>query len=119
MYLETIYVLTKKSAHVRSIDVCEYMGYSKPSISRAMGLLKASDHIHIDNDGYITLTESGKAVAERIYERHTLLTRMLVRLGVSEETAAEDACRMEHILSEETFSAIKKHLDDMAETSEA
>ncbi len=119
MYLESIYVLTKKSAHVRSIDVCEYMGYSKPSISRAMGLLKASDHIHIDNDGYITLTESGKAVAERIYERHTLLTRMLVRLGVSEETAAEDACRMEHILSEETFSAIKKHLDDMAETSEA
>ena len=119
MYLESIYVLTKKSAHVRSIDVCEYMGYSKPSISRAMGLLKASDHIHIDNDGYITLTESGKAVAKRIYERHTLLTRMLVRLGVSEETAAEDACRMEHILSEETFSAIKKHLDDMAETSEA
>ena len=119
MYLESIYVLTKKSAHVRSIDVCEYMGYSKPSISRAMGLLKASDHIHIDNDGYITLTESGKAVAERIYERHTLLTRMLVRLGVSEETAAEDACRMEHILSEETFSAIKKHLDAMAETSEA
>ena len=119
MYLESIYVLTKKSAHVRSIDVCEYMGYSKPSISRAMGLLKASDHIHIDNDGYITLTESGKAVAERIYERHTLLTRMLVRLGVSEETAAEDACRMEHILREETFSAIKKHLDDMAETSEA
>ncbi|MBE6614891.1 MAG: metal-dependent transcriptional regulator [Ruminococcaceae bacterium] len=119
MYLESIYVLTKKSAHVRSIDVCEYMGYSKPSISRAMGLLKASDHIHIDNDGYITLTESGKAVAERIYERHTLLTRMLVRLGVSEETAAEDACRMEHILSEETFSAIKKHLEDMAETSEA
>ena len=119
MYLETILLLTQQKGSVRSIDVCEYMGYSKPSISRAMGLLKASDHIHIDNDGYITLTESGKAVAERIYERHTLLTRMLVRLGVSEETAAEDACRMEHILSEETFSAIKKHLDDMAETSEA
>ena len=119
MYLESIYVLLKKNGNVRSVDIAEYMGYSKPSISRAMGLLKASDHIHIDNDGYITLTESGKAVAERIYERHTLLTRMLVRLGVSEETAAEDACRMEHILSEETFSAIKKHLDDMAETSEA
>ena len=113
MYLESIYVLTKNSAHVRSIDICEYMGYSKPSISRAMGLLKASDHIHIDNDGYITLTESGKAVAERIYERHTLLTRMLVQLGVSEKTAAEDACKMEHILSEEAFAAIKNHLDQL------
>jgi Mn-dependent DtxR family transcriptional regulator len=119
MYLESIYVLTRRSAHVRSIDVCEYMGYSKPSISRAMGLLKASDHIHIDNDGYITLTESGKAVAERIYERHTLLTRLFLRLGVSEKTAAEDACKMEHILSEETFEAIKRHLDGMAENSEA
>lgn len=115
MYLESIYVLTKKSAHVRSIDVCEYMGYSKPSISRAMGLLKASDHIHIDSDGYITLTESGKAVAERIYERHTLLSKLLVRLGVSAETAAEDACKMEHILSDETFGAIKRHLEDFRE----
>ena len=119
MYLESIYVLTRRSAHVRSIDVCEYMGYSKPSISRAMGLLKASDHIHIDNDGYITLTESGKAVAERIYERHTLLTRLFLRLGVSEKTAAEDACKMEHILSEETVEAIKRHLDGMAENSKA
>ncbi|MBR4961757.1 MAG: metal-dependent transcriptional regulator [Clostridia bacterium] len=119
MYLESIYVLTGKSAHVRSIDVCEYMGYSKPSISRAMGLLKASNHIHIDGDGYITLTESGKAVAERIYERHTLLTRLLMRLGVSEKTAAEDACKMEHILSEETFDAIKRHLGDMAEDEAA
>ena len=116
MYLESIYVLTKNSAHVRSIDICEYMGYSKPSISRAMGLLKASDHIHIDNDGYITLTESGKAVAERIYERHTLLTRMLVQLGVSEKTAAEDACKMEHILSDEAFDAIKNHLDQLQNT---
>ncbi len=117
MYLETIYVLSGKYAHVRSIDISEYMGYSKPSISRAMGLLKASDHIRIDHEGYITLTDTGRAVAERIYERHTLLTRMLVNLGVSEETAAEDACKMEHILSEETFAAIKKHLDDMTDES--
>jgi len=111
MYLESIYVLTKKHGHVRSIDICEYMGYSKPSISRAMGLLKASEHILVDKDGYITLTESGRAVAERIYERHTLLSRMLVKLGVSEETATEDACKMEHILSDETFEAIKRHMD--------
>lgn len=116
MYLETIYILSGKHAHVRSIDVCEYMGYSKPSISRAMGLLRASEHITMDDEGYITLTEAGRAVAERIYERHTLLTRMLVNLGVSEETAAEDACKMEHILSDETFAAIKKHLDDFGQT---
>ena len=109
MYLESIYVLTRRSAHVRSIDVCEYMGYSKPSISRAMGLLKASDHIRIDNDGYITLTESGKAVAERIYERHTLLTELLVKMGVSQETAAADACRLEHAISDESFQAIKRY----------
>ena len=113
MYLESIYVLQNQKGHVRSIDISEYMGYSKPSISRAMGLLKASEHILVDKDGYITLTESGRAVAERIYERHTLLSRMLVKLGVSEETAAEDACKMEHILSDETFEAIKRHMDEL------
>lgn len=111
MYLEAIYVLTKKYNHVRSVDVSEYMGYSKPSVSRAMGLLKASEHITIDKDGFITLTDAGKMAAERIYERHTLLTRCLTALGVSAETAAEDACRMEHILSDETIDAIRKHMD--------
>lgn len=111
MYLESIYVLIKKHGRVRSIDVSEYMGYSKPSVSRAMGLLKASEHILIDKDGCITLTASGQAAAERIYERHTLLSRLLVNLGVSEEVAAEDACKMEHILSDETFEAIKRHMD--------
>lgn len=110
MYLETIYVLTKEHGHVRSIDICEYMGYSKPSISRAVGLLKQSGHILVDKDGYITLTPSGLAIAEGIYERHTLLSRMLMGLGVSAETAAEDACKMEHILSDETFAAIKQHM---------
>ena len=119
MYLESIYVLLRRNPHVRAIDVGEYMGYSKPSVSRAMGLLKSGGYVSVDENGYISLLPAGQEVAEKIYERHTLLTRMLVRLGVSEETAAEDACRMEHILSEETFSAIKKHLDDMAETSEA
>ena len=111
MYLEAIYVLTKKYNHVRSVDVSEYMGYSKPSVSRAMGLLKASEHITIDKDGFIALTDAGKTAAERIYERHTLLTRCLTALGVSAETAAEDACRMEHILSDETIDAIRKHMD--------
>jgi len=114
MYLETIYILSKNHSHVRSVDVSEYMGYSKPSISRAMSLLKASEHILIDEDGYITLTESGCRVAERIYERHTLLTRLLINLGVSETTASEDACKMEHILSDETFDAIKAHFDQLA-----
>ncbi len=114
MYLEAIYVLTRTQAHVRSIDVSTHMGYKKPSVSRAMGLLKASGHIVVDGDGYITLTETGRETAERIYERHTILTRMLMDLGVSKETAAEDACKMEHILSEETFGAIKRHIDRFA-----
>ena len=115
MYLESIYILSRTHSHVRSIDICEYMGYSKPSISRAMSLLKASNHILIDDDGFITLTESGKKVAERIYERHTLLTRMLMYLGVGEATASEDACKMEHILSDETFEAIKARFGGLAE----
>ena len=110
MYLETIYILTKKSNTVRSIDVCEYMGFSKPSVSRAVSLLKEGGYVHMDATGYLTLTESGKEVAERIYERHQILTKFLTNLGVSEEIASEDACKMEHYLSNESFAAIKNSL---------
>lgn len=109
MYLETILVLTSQSPHVRAIDVGEYMGYSKPSVSRAMGLLKSGGYIKVDENGYITLLEPGREVAEKIYERHTLLTQFLTRLGVSPEVAAQDACRMEHVISGESFAAIKRH----------
>ena len=111
MYLETIHVLMKKNGHVRSVDIAEYMGYSQPSVSRAVGLLKAGEYINVDADGSITLTESGLEVARKIYERHTLLSSLLVRLGVSPETASEDACKMEHAISDETFEAIKRHLE--------
>ena len=108
MYLETIYILTSKRSDVRSIDVCEYMGYSKPSVSRAVNLLKKGGFLNVDKDGYLTLTDEGREVAEKMYERHRFLTGLLVRLGVDEETASEDACRIEHDLSEESFEAIKK-----------
>lgn len=109
MYLETIYVLSQKIGSVRSLDVAEYMNYSKPSISRAMGLLKNGNYILIDAGGYITLTESGLEIAKKIYERHTVITRLLMMLGVDEETAAEDACKIEHDISEKSFEAIKNH----------
>ena len=109
MYLETIYVLSKKNGQVRSIDISEHMGYSKPSVSRAMGLLKEGGYITIDKEGFITLTGAGLEVAEKIYERHTILSNLLVALGVSPETAAEDACRIEHAISDESFEAIKQH----------
>ena len=109
MYLETILVLTSQSPHVRAIDVGEYMGYSKPSVSRAMGLLKSGGYIKVDENGFITLLEPGREVAEMIYERHTLLTQYLTRLGVSPKVAAEDACKLEHVISDESFQAIKKH----------
>ena len=109
MYLETILVLTRQSPHVRAIDVGEYMGYSKPSVSRAMGLLKNGGYIKVDENGYITLLAPGREVAEMIYERHTLLTQYLIRLGVSPEVAAEDACKLEHVISDESFQAIKRH----------
>ena len=112
MYLESIYVLTKKNGNVRSVDIAEYMGYSKPSISRAMGLLKDGDFIRIAKDGSITLTRAGIAVAEKIYERHTLLSNLLIRLGVSPEVASEDACKLEHAISDESFEAIKKFASD-------
>ena len=109
MYLETILILSKKAGLVRAIDIGEYMGYSKPSVSRAVGLLKNGGYILVDKDGYITLTDAGLSVAEKIYERHTLLTEMLVLLGVPEEIAAQDACKMEHAISDVSFEAIKNH----------
>ena len=112
MYLETIHVLLKKNGTVRSIDISEYMNYSKPSVSRAVGLLKNGGYILVDKAGLITLTESGKAVAEKIFERHTVLSKLLMALGVDPETAAEDACRLEHAISDKSFEAIKKHLQE-------
>ena len=112
MYLETILILSRKQKNVRSIDVCEEMGYSKPSVSRAVGLLKNGKYIEVDSSGYITLTESGMALAEKIYNRHRVLTNLLTRLGVSEETASEDACRMEHAISDETYEAIQRFVDE-------
>lgn len=109
MYLETILILTQQKGSVRSIDVGEYMGYSKPSVSRALGLLKSGGYVSVDENGFITLLPPGMEVAEKIYERHTLLTSFLMRLGVSEEIASEDACRLEHVLSDESFEAIKRH----------
>ena len=109
MYLESIFVLSKTGKPVRSIDVSEYMGFSKPSVSRAIGLLKSGGYITVNKEGHLHLTEEGLRVAENIYEKHTLLTKFLIRLGVSEETASEDACKMEHIISDESFEAIKKH----------
>lgn len=110
MYLETILILSKKSNSVRSIDISEYMSFSKPSVSRAVNLLKDGGYILISKEGYITLTASGREIAEKIYERHTILTKCLIALGVSEEMAAEDACKIEHDISDETFSAIKRHV---------
>ena len=110
MYLETIHVLLQKNGAVRSVDISEHMGYSKPSVSRAVGLLKQGGYITVDKDGSINLTENGRQVAEKIYERHTILTRMLTSLGVDPEVASEDACRLEHAISDESFEAIKKHL---------
>ena len=107
MYLETIYILSQGSDCVRSIDVSEYMQYSKPSVSRAIGLLKSGGYVNMDATGLLTLTEAGYEVASKIYERHTVLTGYLMSLGVSEETATEDACRIEHDISDETFNAIK------------
>ena len=110
MYLETILILTKKSSRVRSIDVCEYMGFSKPSVSRAIGILKSGGYVSVDKDGYLSLTETGAEVARKMYDRHRLLTDFLVSLGVSEDTASADACKIEHHISDESFEAIKKHV---------
>ena len=111
MYLEAIYVLHEKTGFVRSIDISEYLGYSKPSVSRAMGILRTGEYIQVDTDGGITLTEKGQDIARKIYARHKLLTDLLVRIGVSEKTAAEDACKLEHAISDESFEALQKYLD--------
>lgn len=110
MYLETIHILLKNKGMVRSLDIAEYMGFSKPSVSRAVGILKKGEYIVVDRYGYITLTDLGRSVAEKIYERHTILTEVLVSLGVSRESASEDACKIEHVISDESFDAIKKHI---------
>ena len=110
MYLESILVLSRTNTHVRAIDVCEYMGYSKPSVSRALSILKESGHVLVDKAGHLTLTDEGRAVAEKIYERHKILTQVLTSIGVDEKIAAEDACKIEHHISDETFEAIKNKL---------
>ena len=112
MYLETIYILSKTNSVVRSIDVVEYMGFSKPSVSRAMKLLKDGGYINVDNNGFLSLTEDGKSVAKKIYERHTILTDFLISMGVDEKTAVDDACKIEHDISDKSFKAIKKHFQD-------
>ena len=113
MYLETILLLSKKNSRVRSIDVGEYMGFSKPSVSRAIGLLKSGGYVNMDSDGHLTLTDAGEEVARKIYERHELLSGFLVTLGVSEETASADACKIEHHISDESFDAIKKYVENL------
>jgi len=110
MYLEAIYVLSKRNNYVRAIDVGEYLGYSKPSVSRAMSTLKRDGYVITDDEGHLFLTESGQKVAETMYTRHTVLTKMLVGLGVDEKTAAQDACRIEHVISEKSFAAILRHM---------
>ena len=114
MYLESIYVLSLDGSPVRSIDVSEYMGYSKPSVSRAVGLLKNAGYITMDEENFLHLTDAGMEIARKIYERHTVLTAMLESLGVSPDTAAEDACRLEHAISDESFNAIRTHVEKMS-----
>lgn len=111
MYLETILILSLKGKPVRSIDVADYMGYSKPSVSRAMGLLKQAGYVTADEAGFLTLTDAGREIASKIYERHTVLQNLLMRLGVDEETASADACRMEHVISDQSFQAIRRHVE--------
>jgi Mn-dependent DtxR family transcriptional regulator len=112
MYLESILVLSQKNAPVRSMDVAKYLGVSKPSVSRAMAILKNGNYVHIDEQGYITLAEAGRKIAEKIYERHVVLSKFLIDLGVNEKTAEEDACRIEHIISDDAFAIIKSHIKD-------
>lgn len=112
MYLESIYLLSRKNSGVHAIDVCEYMGYSKPSVSRAMGILKKGGYITVDTDGHIHLTDMGLEVAERMYKRHTILTDFLVSVGVAPETASADACKIEHVISEESFTALARLRDE-------
>ena len=110
MYLETIYVLSKDGSSIRAIDVSKSMGYSKPSVSRALGLLKDGGYVEVDDSGYITLTESGEEIAKKTYERHTMLSDFFISLGVDKTIAKEDACKIEHVISDETFEAMKKQV---------
>ena len=114
MYLETIYILSQKNSYVRAIDVGEQMGFSKPSVSRAMSILKKDGYVNVDGDGAITLTESGLNIALTMYTRHTVLSKMLMELGVDEQTATEDACRIEHVISEKSFAAVQAHMEKAA-----
>ena len=117
MYLETILILSRRGP-VRSIDVSEYMGYSKPSVSRAVSLLRSGGYLTVEESGFLHLTEAGQELAEKIYERHTILTDALMSLGVEKEAAAEDACRIEHVISDESFRAIKAHMKNRGERTE-
>ena len=118
MYLESVYILSQKGPFVRSIDVAEYMGFSKPSVSRGVGILKRDGYLNVDKDGYLTLTEAGLDRAQKIYERHTVIRDMLIRLGVDEETASQDACRIEHIISDASFQAICRHVGKYTENDQ-
>lgn len=111
MYLETILILSEKNSYVRSVDVGEYMGYTKPSVSRAIGLLKNGGYVTMNEDGHLALTPVGKEVAQKIYVRHKVLTRFLTKIGVDEQTASSDACKIEHIISDESFEAIRQYAD--------
>ncbi len=112
MYLESIFVLSRSMEHVRAIDICEYLGYSKPSVSRALGLLRDGGYVVADKNGYLTLTAAGREVAEKIYERHTSLCKFLELIGVSHDTASADACKIEHVISDESFEALKKYVQE-------
>jgi len=112
MYLETILLLSRKAAPVRSMDVAQHLGVSRPSVSRAMAILKSGNYVNIDDQGYISLSESGRRIAEKIYERHVVLTAFLEGMGVKKQTAEEDACRIEHIISDEAFKKIKQYINE-------
>ena len=111
MYLETVLLLSEKDEHVRSLDVANHLGFSKPSVSRAVGKLKSENYINIDQQGYITLTDKGESIARKILEKRKVLKDLIMSLGVDEKTAAADACKIEHVLSDETFAAIKKNIE--------
>lgn len=118
MYLETIYQLSMEQHSVRSVDVAESLNYSRASVSRAVGLLKKDGYLEMDEDGFLTLTELGKSTARKIYERHTVLTAALMALGVDEESAAEDACKIEHVISDKSLVAIKAHMNKYGKAAE-
>lgn len=119
MYLETILILSREKLNIRAIDICSQMGFSKPSVSRGLKLLKEEHMIYVDENGYIFLTDEGKIKAENVYERHNVLTEALMMIGISKEIAEDDACKIEHIISDETFEKIKKHLKKSCHTDNA